>query len=207
MTAPSLPTGFDETRHVQAGRADCHVTVGFDQQGAHIPRFLVQLHYQVVTGPVQWAVIARMDHNETSATGHDVYREGLHVDVARRSKKTVHLRLSHAPLPANRGTVIRRCAEYLRQHADYFIDVYEERHHPGSAPNWQPDGGRSARGFISPNRVKAGMSQESPATDALSLAELSEELAEATDTTAETIEDGAAELDIEPPADATVVDE
>jgi hypothetical protein len=49
------------------------------------------------------------------------------------------------------------------------------------------------------------MSQESPATGALSLAKLSEELAEATGTTAEAIEEGTDEL--EPPADATVIDE
>ncbi len=39
-----------------------------------------------------------MDHNEVSALGHDVYHEGLHVDVARRSQSTVHLQLAHAPL-------------------------------------------------------------------------------------------------------------
>ncbi len=207
MSAPSLPNGFDETRHVQAGRPDCHVTLGFDQQGTHIPCFLVQLHYQVATGPVQWEEIARMDHNETSTMGHDVYSGGLHVDVARRSKGTVHLQLSHARLPSNRGKVIRGCAEYLLRHVDYFIDVYEERHHPGGPPRWRPDGGRTARGFISLNRIEPDMTQESPADDALTLAELSEDLAEATGTTAEAIEEGAAELEIASPADATVVDE
>jgi hypothetical protein len=136
----------------------------------------VQLHYQVATGPVQWEEIARIDHNETSTMGHDVYSEGLHVDIARRSKGAVHLKLSHARLPSNRGTVIRGCAEYLRQHADYFINVDRERHHPGGAPGWQPDGGHSARGFMRLNAIGSGMSQESPTDDALTLAELSEDL-------------------------------
>jgi hypothetical protein len=148
-----------------------------------------------------------MDHNETSMMGHDVYSEGLHVDIARRSKGTVHLELSHARLPSNRGTVIRGCVEYLLRHADYFIDVYEERHHPGGAPRWRPDGGYSAHGFIRLNAIEEGMSQEPPTDDALTLGELSEDLAEATGTTAETIEEGAADLKIAPPADATVVDE
>jgi hypothetical protein len=51
------------------------------------------------------------------------------------------------------------------------------------------------------------MSQESPVEDALTPEELSEVLAEATGTTPEAIEQGAAELDIAPPEEATVVDE
>lgn len=51
------------------------------------------------------------------------------------------------------------------------------------------------------------MSQESAAEDALTLEELSEELADATETTTEEIERGAEELEIAPPGEATVVDE
>lgn len=136
MAAPSLPTGYDVTKPVLAGRSDCLITVGFDHRQRHIPQFLVQLHYQLSTAPVQWEAIARMDHNETSSTGHDVYREGLHVDVERRSGTTVHLQVRHAPLPSNRGMVIRRCVEYFQQEADYFIAVYEGRRSPGGPPRW-----------------------------------------------------------------------
>lgn len=208
MTAPSLPAGYDETRHVQAGRPDCHITVGFDRQQTRIPRFLVQLHYQVSApdDAIQWAEIARMDHNETSALGHNVYREGLHVDVSRRSGATVHLQVSHAPLPSSRGTVIRGCAEYLQRETDYFIDVYEERRSPGGPPRWS-DGGEPSHTLICRNLLSASMSQEPPVEDALSLEELSEELANAEGTTAEEIERGADELEIAPPTEATVVDE
>ena len=51
------------------------------------------------------------------------------------------------------------------------------------------------------------MSRDSPTDDVLSLEELSEALAEATGTTAEEIEQGAKEIDIAPPEEATVVDE
>jgi hypothetical protein len=207
MPVPSLPRGYDVATHVQAGRPDCHITVGFDQQQRQIPRFLVQLHYQVSTAPVGWEVIARMDHNETSTTGHDVYREGLHVDVARRSGSTVHLDVAHAPLPSNRGIVIRGCDEYLRREADYFIDVYEGRRSPGGPPRWSPDGGELPHTLICANLLPGGMSQESPVEDALTPEELSELLAEATGTTSEAIERGAAELEIAPPEEATVVDE
>lgn len=205
MSAPSRPTGYDVAKHVHAGRSDCHLTVGFDREQGHIPRFLVILHHQVATNPVEWTAIARMDHNETSATGHDVYREGLHVDVARRSSSTVHLHVPHAGLPSNRGMVIRRCATYLRQEADYFIAVYEERQAPGGPPRWS-DGGDPTPTFISGNLLEGDMSREAPAEkDVLTDEELTEVLADATDTTPEEIERGAEEIEIAPPEEATVV--
>jgi hypothetical protein len=207
MGAPSLPTGYDETRHVQAGRSDCHITVGFDRDRSHIPRFLIQLHYQVETAPVRWKAIARMDHNETSTTGHDVYREGLHVDVSRRSKPTVHLSIRHGPLPSNRGRLISGCVRYLRQEAQYAIDVYEGDRSPGGPPRYSPDGGGSPRTLIPTDSLREGMSQESPAEEALSLEELDTLLAEATGTTPEAIKTGAEELEIAPLDEADVVDE
>jgi hypothetical protein len=207
MTAPSPPAGYDVTKRVLAGRSDCHITVGFDRQRSHIPRFLVQLHYQVAIDPVQWEAIARMDHNETSVWGHDVYKEGLHVDVRRRSGGTVHLQVPNGRVTSSPGTVIRRCVEYLRREAEYCIDVYEERRSPGSPPTWSPDGGESTRTFISTDPVEEDMSREAPAEDdALAPEELSELLAEVEGTTAEEIERGAAEIELGPLEDATVVD-
>lgn len=206
MIAPSLPTGYDVTKHVRAGRSDRHVTVGFDREGTRIPRFLIQLHYQIGADPVRWGEIARMDHNDTASDGHDVYHEGLHVDVSRREGETVHLQLRHAPLSRNRGIVIRRSAEYLIREGGYFVDVYEGRISPDDPPRWS-DGGDPAPTFIPPDRIGRGMSQESPAEDALTLEELSDELADATGTTADAIERGAEELKIAPPSEADVVDE
>ncbi|TSD16183.1 hypothetical protein DP107_03215 [Haloglomus irregulare] len=206
MTAPSLPSGYDVSKHVSAGRHDCHITVGFDQQGTRIPRFLVQLHYHTTTGADHWAEIARMDHNETAPTGHEIYSEGLHVDIARRSGATVHLQIRHNPLPSNRGKVIRGCVTYLHSNADYFIDVYKGRKSPGGGPpRWSPDGGEPTPTLICENPVDMDMSQESPVEDALSPDELSAILAEATGTTAEEIEQGAEELNLSPPDEATVV--
>ena len=206
MSAPSLPTGYDVAKHVPVGRRDCLLTVGFDQRQQHIPRFLVQLHYRVATDPIEWTAIARMDHNETSSLGHDVYREGLHVDVARRSQPTVHLQLAHAPLPISRGAVIRGCANYLKREAEYFVDVFEERRSPGRPPSWS-DGGEPTPTFIPSRRVEGDMSREAPAdADMVSDEELTELLADSEGMTSEEIERVAAELEIAPPEEATVVD-
>lgn len=207
MSAPSLPTGYDVSKHVPAGRRDCLLTVGFDQLQQHIPRFLVQLHYRVATDPIEWTAIARMDHNETSTLGHDVYHEGLHVDIVRRSQPTVHLQLAHTPLPKSRGSVIRGCANYLKREAEYFVDVFEERRSPGRPPSWS-DGGEPTPTFICSRRVEEDMSHEAPVdADMVSDEELTELLADAEGTTPKEVERGAAELDIAPPEEATVVDD
>lgn len=209
MNAPSLPTGYDVSYHALAGRSDCHLTVGIDRERGHVPRFLLQLLYQVQAPdePVDWQAIARMDHNETSEMGHDIYREGLHVDVARRSSATVHLEIPHGSLPTSRDTVVRRCAEYLAREASYFVGIYEERLSPGAPPRWSSDGGDSATMFINRHWVEEGMGEESPIENALTLRELSERLAEIEGTTPEEIERGAAELDLAPPWEAEIVEE
>lgn len=207
MSAPSLPTGYDVSKHVSAGRRDCLLTVGFDRRRQRIPRFLVQLYYRVSTDPIEWTWVARMDHNETSALGHDVYHEGLHVDVARRSTWTVHLKLAHSPLPSSRGEVIRGCVDYFKREASYFIDVYEERRSPGRPPSWS-DGGEPSPTFITSQRVEGDMSREAPAdADIISVEELTELLADAEGRTPEEIERGVAVLEIASPEEATVVDE
>lgn len=215
MNFPSRPTGYDVAKYSPAGRSDCHLTVGFDLEQGHIPRFLVQLHYQASTGPVRWGAIARMDHNETPGEGHDVYREGLHVDIARRLQKTVHLDVPHGPLPVNCGHVVRGCVNYFQQEADYFIAVYEERRRPGRPPRWSPDGGESADTFIRPTLLYESMSREAPIEDIpdelrdcedfVTDEELTDLLAEATNTTPEEIERGAAELEIAPPWESEIV--
>ncbi len=206
MPIPSLPSGYDVTKHVDARRSDCHLTVGFDREQKRIPRFLVLLHYQTGMNPVRWDEIARMDHNETAALGHDVYQEGLHVDVSHRNGDTHHIDISHAPLPPSQGVVIRRCVEYFIEHAGYFIDVYEGDLSPGNPPRW-PDGGESPRTLITSNPLHTDMSREQPAEKILSVDELTEELADATGETVEDIERGAENLEIAPPSEATVVDD
>lgn len=207
MSIPSLPTGYDVSKYVLLGRPDRLVTIGFDRERSHILRFLVQLRYRVSLDPLAWKGIAWMDHNETSEAGHDIYHEGLHVDIERRTSPTVHLVVPHEPLPQNRGIVVRGCAKYFAREGGYFVEVYEERQRPGSPPRWSPDGGGTEDTFIRPTSVEDGMSEEPPVEDALTPWELSELLAEVTGTTPEAIERGAAELQIGPPWEGEIVDD
>ena len=205
-SGPSLPTGYDTAKRVLTGRSDCIVAVGFDRSGGYIPRFLVQLHYTTGRDPIEWTAIARMDHNELSPTGHDVYQDGVHIDIVRRTSAEVTRRPQQPPLPPNRGRVIRTCSEYLAQNADWFVDVYEERQGPNNPPQWSPDGG-SPHTLLPDDIEQYGMSDSAPAGEAITLEELSEVLAEVTDETVEEIERGAAEIELGPPWEAEPVDE
>lgn len=204
MRLPSSPDGYDTSKVVQTGRPNCAITVGFDRIRGHIPKFLVQFHYQVSNAPLQWEPIARIDHNEKPGKGHNVYNEGLHVDIDRRTLPEVKLYIRHTPLPKSRGAVISKSVDYFRTHADYFIDVFEENRLAGTPPKW-PDGGVQAPKLNCSENVEDIMSKGSPAEEALSLDELNETLAAAENTTVEEIEREAESMEFAPPEEGEVV--
>lgn len=205
MTVTPIPTGYDKSKAVNTNHPDCLIVVGFDQNRGRIPRFLVRLHYDAKsTDPRQWEGIARFDHNETPGSGHNVYTQGLHIDVSRRSGGEVKIHPRHSNLPANRGSVIRLCVQYFDIHAQHFIDIYEGNISPGGPPRW-PDGGDSPHTLFTENHISHDMEPDLPREDVVSKEELSDLLADATNTTAEEIERGAEEIEIASPEDAEVV--
>lgn len=205
MNVPGHPVGYDVTKDVQTSRIDCHITVGFDKQGNHIPRFLVRLHYAIKFLPINWTSIARFDHNEKSASGHNIYDEGLHIDIKRKSAGDLTIHPSHNPIPPNRGTVIRACVTYFQREADYFRDVYEGNKSSSNPPKW-PDGGDSSDNFLRSKHEGRDMRPEPRGDNTVSTEELSNILAEATGTTADKIEEGAKEFDIGPPEEADLIE-
>ncbi|MFC7076186.1 DUF7718 family protein [Haloarcula halophila] len=132
MTRSLEPSNYDTSKTVSAGRSDCRITVGFDQQENHVPRFLVQLHYINLPDTPQWTVIARFDHNETSGGGHDVYREGLHIDVRRPDGSMTKVHPRHGGLPKTEEPSSAGVWSPLADEAQYFIDVYNGDISPGA---------------------------------------------------------------------------
>ena len=205
MTVHLEPSGYDVTKSVDATRSDCLITVGFDKQPGHISCFLVRLHYRTGVFPLQWAAIARVDHNESGTDGHDVYTEGLHIDIDRKSSPEVTLHPRHAPLAQDRGLVTRRCVQYLDAHADRIIDIYEERTQPSGMPGW-PDGGRSGHRFMSLKTLLTGMPREESAEEPLSVDEFDEFMAAESDMSVEEFRRRADEIDIGPLEEAELVE-
>lgn len=130
------PSGYDRHYTVRTPRGDCTLGVGFDTTRGDVTRFLVQLQYGNTRVRSDSVAIARIDHNQADATGHDLYAEGLHVDLTKPDGTEIKVRPPHSQLPPNGGNLIRTCIDYFRANVDYFVHVYRGTTHPKSPPTW-----------------------------------------------------------------------
>lgn len=71
-----------------------------------------------------WQPVARFDHQPHLLHGHDVYEEGLHMDLYDRdgSKRTVYP--DYGPLPADTGRLLEFCKQRLREGCDHLLRAY-----------------------------------------------------------------------------------
>ena len=98
-------------------------------------RFAVQL--QLIEGPETFTTIAQFDHDPTAEFGHDVFDEGLHIDLYSRSERDVKIYPRHPPLDNfDAGAVVRRCTDYFTEHAGWFLDAYRGAISPDEPPSW-----------------------------------------------------------------------
>ena len=132
----SGPSGYDKHYTIETPRRDARISVGLDTTAGTVDRFLVQLHYTRSFHPRRPTAIARIDHNPTSRFGHDLYAEGLHVDVTLPDESEVKLWPPHSPPPSDRGSMIAACIEYYRSNVDFFVAVYEGSEPPDEPPQW-----------------------------------------------------------------------
>lgn len=92
-------------------------------------RFVVQLEYNVghrTTRPdPSLEVVARFDHDATSTGGHDVRREGLHMDVYRDGERVLRGR-GFPKIPP--GAAMRYAELYLSRNADRLVARFERWH-------------------------------------------------------------------------------
>ena len=137
MSNAPLPEGYSRAFDADCStHSSCILTVGIEAEEGDVEKFVVRLHRQGPGVDPVWTVIGRFDHNATDGPrGHDLYEEGLHVDVA-TPEGMRKARLSHGPLPEE-GTLIRSCMDYLRNHVSYFIRCFEGTpESPDDAPDW-----------------------------------------------------------------------
>lgn len=130
-------TGYEKQYVVETPRRGVRVAVGLDTTSGEVDRFLVQLRYDTAVLPLRTVDIARIDHNPTSPHGHDLYAEGLHVDVRCPDGSEVKARPPHSSLPAGAGALITACIEYYRSNVEYFVGVYEGDREPSDPPAWR----------------------------------------------------------------------
>jgi len=111
------------------------IGVGFDRPRDSRGRFLVQLQHGRGR---ELRTIAQVDHDPESPNGHDVYAEGLHVDVyGQDGQADTTLYPDHPPLSRNLGRVIRRCVRYLDENNVYLRLVSRGDISPDDPPRFQ----------------------------------------------------------------------
>lgn len=99
---------------------DCRIRVRFGSSAGRVRWFVVQLEYNPAPWlDDDWRPVARFDHQPDSPGGHDIYEEGLHVDLY-RADGTKRKEYPDGELPAKPGVVLRECIHRLRSECDEF---------------------------------------------------------------------------------------
>lgn len=132
------PSGYDDSFLISCSRGDCQVGVGLNKSGGDVTAFLVQLQYAKQYLPIQWTQIARFDHNPSNPSGHDIFDEGLHIDIVRKHGRDIKIMPAISHLPRNLSVVIDGCINYFDNNAKWFKDIYDGSQSPSGAPKWTP---------------------------------------------------------------------
>lgn len=93
-----------------------------------ITAFLVQLEYNYRTRfgqPDDWRQVARFDHHPSMSWGHDIRREGLHMDIYKNGAKEKVIR-QFPSVPVNKAPAF--CERFFVQNHDRLVDQFERWH-------------------------------------------------------------------------------
>jgi len=144
MTAPPALDGYDRYGRRPTDHENCALSYGFNTSLNEITSFQVKLFHSPTRTIRNWSEIARIDHNPGGINGHDLYSEGIHVDVVRAAGGESIVYPNHESLPPDTGEVLRICIAYFETNADFFLDLFRGSTDPpasvDSVPPWSdPD--------------------------------------------------------------------
>lgn len=94
----------------------------------NVEEFIIQIEYNLGNNPNEldkWVPLARFDHNPYSKRGHDIQKEGLHMDLL-DADNTKHDVLRGFPsIPVDDAP--EYCEKYLLTHAEDLVTDFEKR--------------------------------------------------------------------------------
>jgi len=93
-----------------------------------VESFVVQLEYNFETDPIQpdeWKIVARFDHHPLMEWGHDIRKEGLHMDIYRNEYKLKVAR-NFPTVTVNAAPAF--CEAFFDTNHDRLIDQFERWH-------------------------------------------------------------------------------
>lgn len=98
------------------------IRTAFTTDQGEVVRFVVQLEYWL-NG--EWQPVVRYDHDRTVSGGHDVSKEGLHVDIYRGGEKVDTKDVTGPIQPAD---AFDYAEEDLRENVERYIKRFETWH-------------------------------------------------------------------------------
>jgi len=106
------------------------VRIGITDEGT-VKWFVVQLLHNVEpyhANEDDWREVARFDHNPDAVEGHDVVKEGLHMDLSfEKSEDEVKDRFpEHRPPQGDLGSTVRYCVNYLNGKHEQLVKEYND---------------------------------------------------------------------------------
>jgi len=114
---------YDEEFPVSVSHSFCRIQVRMALEEGNLEAFVVQLE-AIHTSVDDWDVIAQIDHEPGAPGGHDLFVEGIHVDVFRFVGEGEKLWPDHPQLfGVSDGALLRACIDYLGGHADWFFQT------------------------------------------------------------------------------------
>lgn len=109
------------------------VRVEIDKEQGDVTRFVIQLERSIEG---DWKQVVRFDHNPENPNGHDITKEGLHMDVYRNGDKA-RVKDDFPPVPLSDAP--RYCILYVEQHADQLLRRFEQWHNLNQDPTGTGD--------------------------------------------------------------------
>jgi len=96
--------------------------IGYTHDRGEVTRFMIQIEY-LLDG--EWTEVVRFDHDLESDHGHDVTKEGVHMDVYRNGEK-IRQEEVFPPMPASDALTFAE--GHLKQHGQRYINRFEQWH-------------------------------------------------------------------------------
>lgn len=112
--------------------------IRYDKPQGSVTRFVVQLQHLVDVFTNQWETFAQIDHEPRNPKGHDLYQEGLHVDIYHTdgTTSTIHPRPEQSSLPTPPIVLAYACKTYLCDHVDWFLAAADNQLALSSPPDF-----------------------------------------------------------------------
>lgn len=130
---------YDREFTTPVGLAGARLRKGYSHERSTVTAFVVQLEYLRESGD-EWRAVVRSDHDPRTEGGHDVTKEGVHLDVYREGEK-IDTKSLFGPLPA--ADAFDYAEGHITEHAERYINRFTQWHRNNQTGSDRQNGPRN----------------------------------------------------------------